>query len=229
MLEFKHISKSFQNKKILDDLSFTVQAGEITYLIGENGSGKTTLMNLAMKLIPLDQGEITLDGQEISFQDFNRINYIPDQSITLKSMTILQALHYMDRYYTSFNWQKASEMLEFFHLNPTDSIAKLSKGNVAKVNILLGLALDTDFLLMDEPFSGIDILTRQEITSVFSSKLLENQGVLISSHDVHDLEYMVDKAIVLHQGKIVKEFRPEEEREESGRGIIDVMREEFAK
>ena len=227
MIEIKGVSRSFGKKEVLKDVSFTINKGEITCLIGENGSGKTTLMNLLMKLLPNDSGEFLIDGQAIRFQDFNRISYIPDQIIVLKHMTIQQALDFMATYYTSFNPKRADEMIEFFHLNRHDQVGRLSKGNIAKVNLLLGLSLDTDYVIMDEPFSGIDILTHEEIASVFTSKIIEGRGVLISTHEINDIEMLIDKVVMLKDGHVVNEFYPESVRFEEGHSIVDKMREVY--
>ncbi|MGO4942141.1 ATP-binding cassette domain-containing protein [Ruoffia tabacinasalis] len=227
MLEIKNVSKKFGKKQVLQDVSFTINPGEITCLIGENGSGKTTLMNLLMKLVPSESGEFLIDNEPIDFADFNRISYIPDQMIVLKQMTIQEALDFMATYYTAFNAKRADEMLEFFRLNRQDRIANLSKGNVAKVNLLLGLTLDTDYVLMDEPFSGIDLLTREEIASVFTTKMMEGRGVLISTHEISDIEMLIDKVVMLKDGSIIKEFYPEDIRSTKGQSIIDMMREVY--
>ena len=112
-------------------------------------------------------------------------------------------------------------------LNLKDEVRSLSKGNVAKLNLLLGMGLDTDYILMDEPFSGIDVFTREEIARVFTSDLLDGRGVLITTHEINDIEYIVDKAVLLNDGRVVKEFYPEEVREEEGKSIVDVMREVY--
>ena len=106
-------------------------------------------------------------------------------------------------------------------------IQQLSKGNVAKFNLLLGLSLDVDFVLMDEPFSGIDIFSREQIVQLFTSDLLEGIGVILTSHEIEDIEYIVDKAILLDEGKVIKEFYAEQVREEEGKSIVDVMREVY--
>ena len=227
MLEVKNISKKFGKKEVIQDVSFTIKPGEITCLIGENGSGKTTIMNMLMKLLPSEKGEFLIDNQPITFDDFNRISYIPDQIIVLKHMTIQESLDYMATYYTSFNAKKADEMIEFFRLNRSDKIESLSKGNTAKVNLLLGLALDTDYVLMDEPFSGIDLLTREEIASLFTTKMMEGRGVLISTHEINDIEMLIDKVVMLKDGYVVKEFYPEDVRHEEGQSIVDMMREVY--
>ena len=76
----------------------------------------------------------------------------------------------------------------------------MSKGNTAKVNLLLGLALDVDYILMDEPFSGIDIFSREQIAEVFTSHLIENRGVIITTHEINDIEHLIDKAVLIGNG-----------------------------
>ncbi|MGX7168815.1 ATP-binding cassette domain-containing protein [Facklamia hominis] len=227
MIELKGISKSYGKKVVLDQVDLQIPKGQVTFLVGENGSGKSTLMNLIMRLIPKGKGEILLDGQVMTEADYNRVAYVPDQIIVLKNQTIQQALDFMQDYYQTFNRSRALEMLEFFHLNAEDRIDELSKGNVAKVNLLLGLALDSEYILMDEPFAGIDLFTREEISQVFCSKLIEGQGVLISSHDVQEVEFMIDQAVFLQDGRIVDQLQLEDYREATGKGLIDRMREVY--
>ncbi|EPH12605.1 ATP-binding cassette domain-containing protein [Facklamia hominis] len=227
MIELKSVSKSYGKKVVLDQVDLQIPKGQVTFLVGENGSGKSTLMNLIMRLIPKGKGEILLDGQVMTEADYNRVAYVPDQIIVLKNQTIQQALDFMQDYYQAFNRSRALEMLEFFHLNAEDRIDELSKGNVAKVNLLLGLALDSEYILMDELFAGIDLFTREEISQVFCSKLIEGQGVLISSHDVQEVEFMIDQAVFLQDGRIVDQLQLEDYREATGKGLIDRMREVY--
>ncbi|MGY3725269.1 ABC-2 type transport system ATP-binding protein [Granulicatella balaenopterae] len=227
MLQLENVSKRYGRKQVLNDISFKAKKGEITCLIGVNGTGKTTIMNAIMNLIPINSGKITLDGKEKPQDFYNHISYIPDEIIVNKAYSVRQAMDYMADFYAVWNEEKAQELLTFFRLEEDAKINSLSKGNVAKVNLLLGLALDVDFVLMDEPFSGIDVFTREQIAAVFTSSLVEDKGVLITTHEINDIEYLVDKAVLLDEGKVIKEFYPEEVREMEGKSIVDVMREVY--
>lgn len=227
MIEVKNVQKKYGKKQVLRGLSFTAQKGEITCLIGINGAGKTTIMKAIMALTPIQAGEILIDGEKISKESFEKITYIPDSITMLPRMKISDAFEFMADFYISWNPQRAADLLHFFKLDPADRIADLSKGNQAKVNLLLGLALDVDYLLMDEPFSGIDIFSREQIAEVFTSHLIEDRGVIITTHEINDIEHLIDKAILLDDGKVVVEFNVEELRESEGKSVVDMMREVY--
>ena len=227
MIKINQVSYAYAKKQVLNNISFEIPRGEITCLVGLNGSGKTTLMNLIMRLLPWQSGDITIDGKVIRPDSLDRLSYVPDQIIVLNSMTVQESLAMMQRYYSTYNPRRASELLEFFRLKREDKIGNLSKGNVAKMNLLLGLTLDTDYLIMDEPFSGIDALAREQILQVFTSNLMEQRGVLISTHEVNEIESLVDNVVILKDGENVENFKAEERREEQGQSILDVMREVY--
>ena len=227
MIEVKAVEKKYGRKKILKGVSFTAKKGEITCLIGINGVGKTTILNAIMALTPINKGQILIDGKEIDKHTFEKITFIPDAITMLPHMTITEAMEFMNDFYTCWNQERATELLGFFRLNQSDRISSLSKGNTAKVNLLLGLALDVDYVLMDEPFSGIDMFSREDIANVFTSHLIENRGVIITTHEVGDIEHLIDKVVLLDDGMVSKEFSAEEAREIEGKSVIDVMREVY--
>jgi ABC-2 type transport system ATP-binding protein len=92
---------------------------------------------------------------------------------------------------------------------------------------LLGLAMDVNYILMDEPFSGIDIFSREQIADVFTSHLIEDRGVIITTHEINDIEHLIDKAVLIDNGVVLKEFNAEEVRENEGKSVVDVMREVY--
>lgn len=227
MIEVKNVTKKFGRKEVLKGVSFTAEKGQITCLIGINGVGKTTIMQAIMSLIPINSGEIFIDGSKLTKDSYEKITFIPDTITMPPQMRIADAFAFMADFYQSWNQKRAEELLEFFKLEETERISELSKGNTAKVNILLGLALDVDYLLMDEPFSGIDIFSREEIANVFTSHLIEDRGVIITTHEINDIEHLIDKVVLIDNGIVLKEFHVEEVREKEGKSVIDVMREVY--
>jgi ABC-2 type transport system ATP-binding protein len=226
MIEVQQVQKKYGRKPVLRDITFTAEKGEITCLIGINGVGKTTIMKAIMGLTPY-KGQILIDGKSISKASYNHITFVPDRLTMPGHMTIASALDFMSDFYTAWNTQRAEELLQFFRLHKTDRLGDLSKGNAAKLNMLLGLALDVDYILMDEPFSGIDMFSREQITEVFTSHLVENRGVLLTTHEIQDIEHLIDKAVFIDDGRVIKEIRVEETREIEGKSVVDVMREVY--
>jgi len=192
VIEVKNMRKSFGSKVVLKDVSFTAKKAEITCLIGINGSGKTTILNAIMGLTPINEGVVRINGKPLTKHSYEEIAYIPDAITMMPRMKISDAFAFMADYYTVWNKKRAAEMLAFFKLDENERIMNLSKGNKMKVNLILGLALDVDFVLMDEPFSGIDLFSREQITNVFTSHLIEDRGVLITTHEIKDIEHLID-------------------------------------
>lgn len=229
MIELKGIKKKFGRKHVLKGVSFTANKGEITCLIGINGSGKTTIMNAIMNLTPVHGGEILIDGAQLNKKSYEKITFIPDAITMISSMTISESMQFMADYYDSWNQERADEILGFFKLSKDEKISSLSKGNTAKINLLLGLALDVEYLLMDEPFSGIDMFTREQIADIFTTHLVEDRGVIVTTHEIGDIEHLIDKAVLLDDGVVLQEFDTEEIRETEGKSVVDVMREVYVK
>lgn len=227
MIQVKGLTKKFGRKKVLKGISFTADKGEITCIIGINGGGKTTILNAIMNLTPMNSGEILIDGQKISKNSYDKITLIPDTMTMLPEFRIEQAMQFMNDFYQTWNQKRADELLGFFKLAKEEKISSLSKGNTAKVNLMLGLALDVDYLLMDEPFSGIDIFSREQIAAVFTSHLIEDRGVIITTHEINDIEHLIDKVVLIDEGLVLREFNAEQVREEEGKSVVDVMREVF--
>ena len=227
MLQVKNVTKKFGRKRVLDDVSFTANKGEITCLIGINGVGKTTIMKAILGLTPVNGGEILIDGEHRKKSTYEKLTFIPDALTMLPGFTIKQAMDFMTDFYERWNQDRADELLQFFKLNEEHRISTLSKGNTAKVNLLLGLAQDTDYVLMDEPFSGIDIFSREQIANVFTSHLIEDRGVIITTHEINDIEHLIDKVVVLNHGTVYKEFNAEDMRIKEGKSVVDVLREVY--
>lgn len=224
MLEVRGLQKSYGRKKnVLNDVSFTVPLNQLTCLIGLNGEGKSTILKAIIGLIPVDAGSITIDGE--NKQDC--ITFVPDLSTMPSYMSVGEAIAYMRDYYPDWNPQVADELMGFFKLVATDRIANLSKGNKAKVNLLIGFAMNRPYLLLDEPLAGIDLFTKEQIAWIFSSHYMEGKGILMTTHEIAEVEHLIDRVIFLQNGTIIQEEDSEEMRELYGKSVQDRMREVY--
>lgn len=225
MIKIEHLNKSFGKHKILKDINLEFFPGEITGLIGINGSGKTTLMNCLARLIPY-QGSIEVNGQPL-LQSDARIWHVPDHLNFPRQMTIKECKDFMENLYPEWNVARANEMQAFFKFEDSTQLRHLSKGNQAKFNLLLGLALNADYLLLDEPFGGIDVFSREQILELFASFIEKECGVLITTHELYDVEQFIDRVVIINEGEIIQTAQLEAVRERHGLSLVDWLREEL--
>lgn len=224
MLELQNVTKRYGKKTVLDDVSIQFKKGEITCLLGLNGVGKSTTMKAIMRLVPISKGKILVDGEPITQQNINKMAYIPDIPIHDLGWTIPQNLSFAQVFYKNFNLEKAERMLKFFKVPTDKKLKELSKGNLARFNIIVGMCQDAPYLLLDEPFSGIDVFTRQSFINLLKSEFLENgQTVIITTHEIDEIQDIADHIVLLEEGQVFASFSKEEAQNE-GLSIVDKMR-----
>lgn len=227
MIEVKNAKKRFKKVQALDGVSFTVETGKITALLGVNGVGKSTTLKAIMGLVRLDSGQILIDGEKLTHNTYNKIAFVPDVNSTYKGMTIKEAFEHMAVFYDNWDNKKAYDMLTKFKLKDDAKINDLSKGNIARVKIILGFAQNPKYLLLDEPFSGIDVFTREKFISSLISYMDDDMAILLTTHEIKEIENLVDDVILLNNGRIIEKFNAQEVREELGISILDKMREVY--
>lgn len=227
MIEVKNVSKRYRKVKALDDISFTIEEGKITCILGINGVGKSTILKAISGLVRLDSGEILIDGEKLTYDTYNKLAFVPDIDIHFPQMTIKESFEFMKDFYKNWNEEKAYEMLKMFDLTDDRRICKLSKGNKARVKIILGFAQDAKYILLDEPFSGIDIFKREEFIGIMAKYMNDEQSIVITTHEIAEIQMIVDDVILINNGKLVEKFNAEELREKEGMSIIDKMREVY--
>lgn len=225
MIDIQGLNKSFKNKKVLTDINCQIQPGEITGLIGHNGAGKSTLINCLAGLIPY-QGEITVNQVPIE-KSKGRIVHVNDSLNLPFSMTIKECKDFMQHFYPNWNQKRAIEIQKFFELDNQTKIKELSKGNQAKLNLMLGLSIDADYLILDEPFAAIDVFSREKILELFGHFIQEQCGVLVSTHELYDVEVFIDRALMMENGKIIRSEYLEDLRASTGQSLVEWVREEI--
>lgn len=224
MIELRNVTKKYGKKVILDDLNMTFEKGKITCLLGLNGVGKSTTMKAIMKLIPINRGEILIDGERVNESNIDRIAYLADIPTHDLNGTVEENLKFASIYFDTFDQEKAERMVEFFKLPKNKRLKELSKGNLARFTIIVGLSQNAPYVLMDEPFSGIDIFSREEFIAALKSEfMIEGQTIIITTHEIDEIEGIADDIILIEEGRILQKFsKLEAERE--GLTVVEKMR-----
>ncbi len=227
MIEVKNAKKRYRKVKALDDISFEIHQGKITCILGINGVGKSTILKAMCGLIKLDSGEILIDGDKLSHKTYEKIAFVPDVDNYFAQLTIKESFQFMKEFYKNWDDKKAYEMLKLFNLTCNRKISELSKGNVARVKIILGFAQNAKYTILDEPFSGMDIFKREDFLEVMTKYISDEQSIIITTHEIAEIEMIADDVILIDEGKLLLLFNAEETREEEGKYIIDKMREVY--
>ena len=208
MLELKNVSKSFGKFKALDNLTMTIPQGSVYGLVGPNGAGKTTAIRHITGVYRPDAGEITMEGLPIfeNPQVKQAIGYIPDEIFYFSSATLKDMAKFYRGLYPRFDMALFQRLSEVFQLPMGSPIRRFSKGMQKQAAFQLTLSIRPDVLVLDEPVDGLDPVMRRQVMSLILAEVAErNTTVLISSHNLRELEDVCDHVGIMNHGKMLLE------------------------
>ena len=229
MIEIKNLSKNFGNLKALDDVSFDVNKGELFGVIGQNGAGKSTLFRSMMNFYDHFDGEILYEGKPMADIPLEKIGFLPEERSLSPKKTIREEVKFFARLNQMKNLDEKTLQAYFdrFEIKGSldDKIKSLSKGNQQKVQLLASLIYKPEFLILDEPFSGLDPYNANLLIGII--KEINNQGttIIFSSHNMENVEHLCDRLIMLKNGKIVLKGSPDEIRNSYEKDLVKVRTE----
>lgn len=227
MIELNHIKKSYGSTKALQDVSLTLETGKIIGIAGENGSGKSTLLKSIAGVNKIDSGSILIDGVPVSRKDAERIAYLPDADLFYPYFTVGQLFSYYKSQYADFNEAKAKEVLDFLEVPLASKLKNLSKGMRSRAKMAVTLGRESCYYLMDEPFSGLDPMVRGDLVKgLIRFTDLERQTLILSTHEIREVEILLDELVLLKNGKVLAHRQLEEIRAETGMDIVEWMTKE---
>jgi ABC-2 type transport system ATP-binding protein len=203
IIEVENLYKAFGGKKVLNNLSFTIEAGRIIGLLGENGVGKTTLLKVLADLYKPDKGHIRIMEEELSTKTHRYISYMIHMEQLSDWMTIQQAISYFKDLFPDFDTKKALQLCDIFQLNPKDKIKRLSKGNQERVMLLLTISREAYLYILDEPLEGLDIRMKKSMIEILIHNIKEDASILISTHMVREMEEIFDEILILHNNQLI--------------------------
>jgi lipopolysaccharide export system ATP-binding protein len=221
ILEILHLSKSFRSRQVVTDVSLTINSGEIIGLLGPNGAGKTTSFYMVIGLIPCDQGIINLDNQTISDLPMDKrsrmgLGYLPQEASVFRRLTVAENIMAILQTRSDLTEEQANERMEALlhefnieHLRMSQGMS-LSGGERRRVEIARALATEPRFLLLDEPFAGIDPISIHDIQQTIQYLARRGLGVLVTDHNVRETLGTCHRAYIVNDGSIIAEGTPAE-------------------
>ena len=221
ILTAENLAKSYKSRKVVSDVSLTVNSNEIVGLLGPNGAGKTTTFYMVVGLVRQDQGKIIIDGENISLLPMHNraqrgIGYLPQEASIFRRLTVyenLMAVLEIRKDLTSQQRrEKADELIEEFNIGHIrDSLGQsLSGGERRRVEIARALAANPKFILLDEPFAGVDPISVSDIKKIITDLRNRGLGVLITDHNVRETLDVCERAYIVGEGKIIATGTPEQ-------------------
>jgi lipopolysaccharide export system ATP-binding protein len=215
-----NLGKSFKRRPIVRGVSLQVSRGEAVGLLGPNGAGKTTVFYMITGLLAADVGTISLDGEDMTRLPMYRrarlgIGYLPQEASIFRGLTVEENIRAVLEVTESDRTRRESKLrgllneFSISHLRNSPAVA-LSGGERRRVEIARALAVDPEFLLLDEPFAGIDPIAISDIRELVRQLTSRGIGVLITDHNVRETLELVDRALIIHEGKVLMEGSPQE-------------------
>ncbi|MCE2596062.1 LPS export ABC transporter ATP-binding protein [Motilimonas cestriensis] len=221
LLQAKDLAKSYKNRRVVNGVSLQVNTGQIVGLLGPNGAGKTTTFYMVVGLVKRDEGQIFIDDEEISSQPMHvraqkGIGYLPQEASIFRRLTVAQnimaILEIRDELSTEQKQDRLNELLEEFHITHIkDSKGmSLSGGERRRVEIARALAADPQFILLDEPFAGVDPISVIDIKKIIEHLRDRGLGVLITDHNVRETLDVCEYSYIVSHGEMIAAGKPED-------------------
>lgn len=220
ILKAENLKKRYKSRTVIHDVSFSLKSGEVIGLLGPNGAGKTTCFYMIVGLVPLDNGDIYLDNSNLSQLPMHKraqmgLSYLPQEASIFKRLTVeenILAILELNRLSDDQLQQQLDNLLHDLHIshirnNPAIS---LSGGERRRVEIARALASHPRFILLDEPFAGVDPIAVMDIQKVINFLKELNIGVLITDHNVRETLGICDRAYIISDGKVLAQGKPDE-------------------
>ena len=221
------VSKRYGSFQALKQVSFSVGKGKIVGLLGPNGSGKSTLIKLANGLLVPTEGTIKIDGEPVGRRTKSMVSYLPERTYLNTWMRVEEMVEYFADFYEDFSKEKAYTMLGELHIDRSQRLSQLSKGNREKVQLILVMSRSAKLYMLDEPIGGVDPAARDYILRTIIGNYNPEATVIISTHLISDVENILDEVVFIKEGQLLMQKDVESIRMESGKSIDALFREVF--
>lgn len=227
LVKITNLTKKYENKAALSNLSLTLESGHIIGLLGPNGSGKTTLIKILTGAITDYEGAVTINGKAVGPESKALVSYLPDTTYFSPWMCPLDMIALFKDFYADFDEHKCLEMLKRLGLNEKQKIKTMSKGMIEKFQLCLVMSRNAKLYILDEPIGGVDPAARDYILDTILMNYNEDATIFMSTHLISDVERIFDTVIFLKEGQIVLEGDIDNIRTKEEKSIDQLFREVF--
>ncbi len=203
IITVKNMSKSYGDHRVLKDITFGFESGQIIGLLGPNGSGKTSLIKILVGLINDYTGEVLIDGKKPGKASKAMVAYLPEKTYLADWMKVKDAINYIADFYPDFDKAKALKMAEGFKLPLNQKAKTMSKGMQEKLQLILVMCRNAKLYILDEPMGGVDPAARQFILDTIMKNIPEGSTILLSTHLIYDVEEIFDSVLMIGKGRVL--------------------------
>ncbi|MEG0133142.1 MAG: ABC transporter ATP-binding protein [Clostridium sp.] len=228
VLEVKNLTKTFGRKHVLNGVNLSLEKGKVLGILGPNGQGKTTFLNIISGLLKPTLGEVIVNGIKVSYETKKLVAYLQETDYLSKWMSVNDAVKFYQDFFPDFDELKVQKLLAFMNIDTTVKLKSLSKGMLEKVGLSLTLSRKCDLYILDEPISGVDIISRDKIINAIIDNLDSTASIIITTHYVGELEKLFDEVLFLGEGSIIESGDAETLRIKYGTSIDQIYRKVFA-
>lgn len=223
MVEVRDLKFSYLvGMDILKEVSFQVETGEIVGVLGANGVGKSTLLKLLAGILTPRSGSISIEGKPVQ-ESYGKVAYISEAGSYFKDLTPKEFGAFLLDFFPDFDVSYYEKLVAYFQLEDKP-IKNMSKGQKAKAEVAAGMAKRAKYMIMDEPFIGKDMFTRQDFMQALAGSLTGEETIFITTHEIDEIENFIDRVLIIHDKVIVADVTMDELRQQ-GKSLTNFMKE----
>lgn len=228
IVEIKNLYKKYNKKHVIKNLNLELQSGIIMGILGPNGSGKSTLMKLLSGIDAPTSGEILINGKKPGIATKSCVAFLTENNQLYDWMKVKDTVNFYRDFFEDFDTQKCEDLIDFMELSQNCPIKKLSKGMLQRLRLSLTLSRNSELYLLDEPFMGIDTITRDKLLKAISNYFCPDSSIIITTHLINEVERILDMVSFMSDGNIALFGECDELRLERNQSIEGMYRQIFA-
>lgn len=202
-IQCSDVSVRIGRKQILDAISFSIDAGQIAGLLGPNGAGKSTLLSLISGIAPVTHGEIRVFGERAGVSTLRKTAYLPDRGKLPNWLCVYEWIEFAANLYLDWDAERAETLIDALRVKQDAKMSALSRGEEARLQLLTCLARSVPLVILDEPFVGVDLTSRERIAETVVREMANDaRTFLIATHDIREMQQLFDRIVLIDEGRI---------------------------